>query len=200
PDGTSFARASDTADLSRAKDKSHLYALTPAGRVRWQAATPPGVRAAQLQIGPDGAVYSAQACGESCAPFGGFDYSWTPLTSSSGRPLSLAERSRRTSPFEPLPAGLRLVTELSYSVGRFALVNQSDQVVRAWRVTSRGKLGGLRAAPALVGGDLVVSLDISNGPRWEQQILRLSSTGRTRQRFALDAHPVLGGNLIAPLR
>ena len=191
PDGTIYARAAD----------NHVYALTPAGHVRWKVPTPRGIGTAPLQIGPDGALYSAQACGEGCAPFGGFDYSWSPLTTSGGRPLSLAERSRRTSPFEPLPGGLRLVTELSYSVARFALINQADQVVRAWRVTSRSKLGGMRAAPGLVGGDLVVSLDVSRGPRWEQQILRLAPTGGTRQQFALEANPVLGDTgLIDPLR
>ena len=200
PDGTIYARAGDTADLGRG-NKNHLYALTPAGRVRWKAPTTVGVGTAPLQIGPDGALYWAQACGVSCAPFGGSSSSWTPLTTPAGRPLSLAERRRLTSPFQPLPGGLKLVSELSYTVARFALVDQADEVVRVWRVTSRTRLGPMRAAPALVGGDLVLPLDVSRGPRWERLILRLAPAGGTRQRFALDADPVVGEvNPFAALR
>ena len=198
-DGTIYARAGDTAALGRGS-KDHLYALTPTGRVRWQAATTTGIVTGQLQIGPDGSLYSSQACGEGCAPFGG-NLSWTPLTTPAGRPLSVRERRARTSPFQPLPGGLRLVTELSYSVARFALVNRADEVVRAWRVTSRTRLvPTMRAAPALVGGDLVVALDVSAGQRAEQMILRLGKTGGTPRRFALEARPVLGEDLFAPLR
>jgi len=203
PDGTIYALAADTAELSRAKKKNHLYALTPTGRVRWKATpTTTGidtVPTAPLQIGPDGALYSAQTCGARCAPFGGLDSFWTPLTTPAGRPLSLAERRQRTSPFQPLPGGLRLVSELSYTVARFALIDQTDQVVRAWRVTSRTRLGPIRAAPALVGGDLVVPLDVSQAPR-EQMILRLAPAGGTRQQFALKANTVLGEHLFSPLR
>ena len=168
--------------------------------MRWKAPTTTGISTAQLQLGPDGALYAAQACGERCAPFGG-NNSWTPLTTSSGRPLSLAERSRRTSPFEPLPGGLRLVSELSFTVARFALVNQADEIVRAWSITSRTRLSGMLAAPALVGGHLVVPLEVSAQQRWEKLILRLGPTAATRMGFALDDRPILGDvNLFAALR
>jgi hypothetical protein len=197
-DGTIYARAGDTADLGRG-GKDHLYALTPTGRVRWKAPTTTGIAVAQLQIGPNGAVYAAQACGEKCAPFGGH-VSWTPLTSSAGRPLTLAERSRRASPLEPMSGGLRLVSELSYSVARFALVNRADAVVRAWSVTSRTRLSRLSAAPALVGGELVLPLEVSAQQRYDQLIVRLGAGG-SHTSFALADRPLLGTvNLFAPLR
>src|SRR5439155_9420306 len=88
---------------------------TPTGRIRWQAPATAGIGTAQLQIGPDRRLYAAQACGGSCAPFGGHT-SWTPLTTRPGRPLSLHDRRSEASPFEPLSGGLRLVSQLSYSV------------------------------------------------------------------------------------
>ena len=198
-DGTIYARAGDTADLGRG-DKNHLYALTPTGGVRWKAPSTPGIAEAQLQLGPDGTVYALQGCGGKCAPFGGHAF-WTPLTTPDGRPLSQAQRARRAGPFEPLPGGLRLVTELSFSVARFALINQADEVVRAWSVTSRTRMSRLAAAPALVGGELVFPLEVSAQQHWEQLIVRLRPGGGTRIRFALDDHPVVGEvNLFAALR
>jgi hypothetical protein len=199
PAGTVYLRADDTAQLG-AGSKSHLYALTRAGRVRWRAATTAGIGAAPLQLGPDGRLYAAQACGGTCAPFGGSS-SWTALTTPDGRPLSSAERRRFASPFQPLPGGLRLVSELSFSVARFALVDRSDRVVRAWRVTSSTRLGPLGAAAGLVGGDLVVPLEVSRGPRYERLVLRLGPAGATRAPFALKAHTIVGEmNPFAPLR
>ena len=197
--GAIFIRAADTADLGEG-NKDHLYALTATGSVRWKAPTTVGIALAQLQLGPNGALYAVQACGETCAPFGGHVL-WTPLTTQAGRPLSLAERAGRASPFEPLAGGLRLVTELSYSVARFALINQADGLVRAWSVTSRTRLSGMLGAPAVVGGDPVLPLEVSAQRHWEKLILRLGPTGGTRVRFALEDRPIVGEvNLFAPLR
>ena len=197
--GTIFIRAGDTADLGNG-NKDHLYALTATGRLHWQAPTTAGIATAQLQLGPNGALYAVQACGLTCAPFGGHVL-WTPLTTSAGRPLSLAGRAEGTSPFEPLPSGLRLVTELSFSVARFALINQADEIVRAWRVTSGTRLSGMLGAPTLVGGDPVLPLEVSEQQHWEKLIVRLGPTGGTRVRFALADRPVVGEvNLFAPLR
>jgi hypothetical protein len=199
PDGSIYARADDTAELGSGP-KSHLYALTPDGRIRWRAPTTAGIPTAPLQLGPDGRLYAAQACGGSCAPFGGGS-AWTPLTTAAGHPLSLGERQRLAAPLQPLPGGLRLVTELSSSVAHFALVDPSDRIVRAWRVTSTTRLGPMGAAAALVGGDLVVPLDVSKGARSERLILRLGPTRGTMVRFALEARPVLGDvNPFASLR
>jgi len=102
---------------------------------------------------------------------------------------------------EPLPGGLRLVTELSFSVARFALINKSDEIVRAWRVTSTTRLSGMLGAPTLVGGNPVFSLEVSAQQHWEKLIVRLGPTGGTRVRFALPDRPVVGEvNLFAPLR
>jgi hypothetical protein len=197
--GTIFIRAGDTADLGKG-NKDHLYALTATGSVRWKAPTTAGIATAQLQLGPDRALYAVQACGETCAPFGGHVL-WTPLTTPAGRPLSLAERAGRASPFEPLAGGLRLVTELSYSVARFALINQADGLVRAWSVTSRTRLSGMLGAPVIVGGDPILPLEVSAQQHWEKLILRLGRTGGTRVRFALEDRPIVGEvNLFAPLR
>ena len=197
--GTIFVRAGDTADLGKG-NKDHIYALASTGRLLWQAPTTAGTATAQLQLGPEGALYAVQACGLTCAPFGGH-LVWTPLTTRAGRPLSLAERADRTSPFEPLPGGLRLVTQLSFSVARFALINRADQVVRAWRVTSTTRLSGMLGAPTLVGGDPVIPLELSAQQHWEKLIVRLGPTGGTRVRLALADRPVVGEvNLFAPLR
>lgn len=188
-DGTIYARSDD-----------RLYALTPAGGIRWQAPAVAGIAVAQLQLGPDGRLYAAQACGLQCAPFGGH-VSWVPLTTPAGRPLSAAARNRGTSPFEPLPGGLRLVTQLSYTRARFALIDRADRVVRAWSVTSRTRMSGLAAAPALVAGDLVFPLEVSARQHWEKLVVRIAPSGAVRSRVTLADRPLLGEvNLFAPLR
>jgi hypothetical protein len=196
-DGTIFARGDDTAALGRGS-KSHVYALTPAGRVRWQAAATTGIPTAPLQVGADGVLYAAQACGGSCAPFGG-ETSWTPLTTAGGLPLPAAARRSAATPFERDAGGLRLVSELSLTVARFALVDGADRIVRAWRVTSASRLGPLGGAPALVHGDLVVPLEVSRGARAERVILRLGPSG-VRRSFSVAAHPVVGETTFAALR
>lgn len=194
-DGTIYARAIDTSQLGRG-EKDHLYALTPSGKVRWRAPATPGIATAQLQLGPDGALYAVQGCGIGCAPFGGHVF-WTPLTTPTGRPLSPAERAHLRSPFEPMPGGLRLVTQMSFSVARFALVNRDDEIVRAWRITSATRLSTLAAAPALVGGSLVLPFEISSGRHWEKLVVRLGS----HLRLTLADWPLVGEvNLFAPLR
>jgi hypothetical protein len=198
-DGAIYLRAADTADQSRG-DKNHLYALTPSGSVRWKAPATLGVATLQLQLGPDGRVYAVQACGLTCAPFGGH-VSWVPLTTPAGRRLSVASRNQGASPFEPLPGGLRLVADLSYTRARFALIDRDDRVVRAWSVTSRTRMSGLAAAPALVGGDLVLPLEVSARERWEKLVVRLATDGAIRARVSLADRPLLGEvNLFAPLR
>lgn len=194
-DGTIYARAIDTSQLGRG-DKDHLYALTPSGQVRWRAPGTAGIATAQLQLGPDGALYAVQGCGIGCAPFGGHVF-WTPLTTPTGRPLSLVQRAKLRSPFEPLPGGLRLVAQISFSVARFALINRNDEVIRAWRITSAARLSTLAAAPVLVGGSPVVAFEISSGRRWEKLVVHLGSPGR----LTLADRPLVGEvNLFAPLR
>jgi hypothetical protein len=183
-DGTIYATTG--ADAGR----PNLYALTPTGRVRWKARTTIAIGNAQLHLGPDGALYT---------PSGGNPppMAWTQLTTRAGRPLSLAEQRRRTSRYQPLPGGLRLMGTLrSAHEARFALIDRTGRTVRAWRVTSKTELGGVRAWPALVGGDLVVPLDVVQQTKstflWEHLVLRLAPSGVIRQRLALDGRAVLG--------
>lgn len=163
-----------------------LYALTRSGRIRWHAPTTVGSSQARLVLGWDGAVY---AVGPSATP------TWTPLTTSSGRPLTLAAQRRRSGKLQPLARDVRLLTtQVSPHEVHFALVDRTHIVLRAWRVTSRTNLALGRLLPALVGGDLVVGLDVTRQAgtvfRWETLILRLAPSGGTRLRLALDARAV----------
>jgi hypothetical protein len=195
---TDFALGRNGSIYVRSTD--HVYALSASGRVRWIAPKTPGIAVSQLQLGPDGRLYAAQACGLPCAPFGGH-VSWVPLTTAGGRPLSPGERNRGTSPFEPLSEGMRLVTQLSYTHSRFALIDRKDRVVRTWSVTSRTRMSGLAAAPGLVAGDLVLPFEVSARQHWEKLVVRIGRDGAVRRRITLDDRPLLGEvNLFAPLR
>jgi hypothetical protein len=162
-----------------------LFALGRTGALRWKAATTVASAQARLASGPDGSLY---AVGPSSSP------AWTPLTTPAGRPLPLAVQRRRSSRLQPLTATLRLLrTQVSEHESHFALVDQSHRIVRAWRVTSRTPFSPAPLVPAMVGDDLVVGLDMTaRGKtfRWEHVVLRLPSTGGTRQRVDLDGRAV----------
>jgi hypothetical protein len=162
-----------------------LAALDPGGQVRWTAPTTVEIFNAQLRIGPDNALYG----------YGGQPgHRWTPLTTPAGRPLSVAEQRRRTSPQQPLAGGLGLAVSHSGAERRITLSDEAGRVVRGWRVTSRTQLGAEGATPALVGGDPVVVFEVSTETsgefRYEYEVLRLARTGGTSQRFAIA--PVTG--------
>ena len=160
-----------------------LAALTASGKVRWTAATTDEIHNAQLSIGPDNALYMSG--GHS----GGQD--WTALTTPAGRPLPLAEQRHRTSPQQPLPDGLRLAgaRQTGGREWRFSLSDQDGRALRAWRVTSATDLGAVRGTPALVGGDPVVVVEVSQQTRtsflYEYEVLRLARAGGTSLRFAI---------------
>ena len=163
-----------------------LAALTPNGQVRWTAATIDAIFNAQLRIGPDGALYVVGGLEQA-----GTHGSWSPLTTPAGRPLPLAEQRRRTSPHQPLPGGLRLAAT-QQAMGdewRFALSDQAGRSLRGWRVTSQTDLGALAGTPALVGGDPVVVLEVSQQTKtrflYEYEVLRLARAGGTSVRFAI---------------
>jgi hypothetical protein len=189
--GTIYVRAVDTSQLGHGT-KNAVYALNSSGTVLWKTPVPYGIATAQLQVGPDGALYAMQAC--ACPPFGG-NLTWTALTTASGKPLSRS--MRKPTPFEPLPGGLRLVAETSFTVARFALIDAADRIVRAWTVRSTTRLSALAASPALVGHDPIVVFEVSNGPKWQKLVVGLESG----VRLALDDRPIVGEvNLFAPLR
>ena len=173
-----------------------LAALSPTGRLRWQAPTIIDTSRATLRFGPDGALYRARGTA-----------AWTPLTTPQGQPLPVAEQRRRTSPFQPLPGGLQLTSaEVAlpghtwpFAEWRFTLNTQTGQAIRVWRVTSKTPLGSMRATPALIGGDLVVALEVEQqtptGSRYELLVLRLTPAGGIRARLTLDPNALWGDNL-----
>jgi hypothetical protein len=162
-----------------------LAALAPSGQVRWTAATTDQIFNAQLRIGPDGTLYVVGGLEQA----GTHDH-WTPLTTPAGRPLPLAEQRRRTSP-HPLPAGLRMAAtrQAAGDEWRFALTNQAGRILHGWRVTSQTDLGALAATPAMVGGDPVVVIEVSQQTKtkflYEYEVLRLARAGGTSVRFAI---------------
>jgi hypothetical protein len=200
PDGTIYISYSDTTQRVAGMDYNlSLAALSPTGQLRWKGPTIIAYLNAQLRFGPDGALYWVNVNG-----------TWTPLTTPTGQLLTVAQQRQRTLRFQPLPGGLRLTAkglgQWPHHEWRFTLANQDGQVVRAWRVTSNTGLGGLIATPALVGGDPVVALVVSQPTRpglpslTECLVLRLGPTGGTRARFALDAYPVWGDQPVTGLR
>jgi len=177
---------------------ANLWALTPSAKVLWRAHALMGNA---LRIGPNGALYSV---GVKRAA------DWTPLTTSAGRPLSLAQQRRGTTAFQPLAGGMHLIAnQLGGHEVHFALVDHTGKVVRAWRVTSRTQLALAASAltPSIVGDELVVQLDVSRQAealfRSEHVILELRQSGATQKQFSLDAKALCcndGTGAITPLR
>lgn len=179
PDGTIYTYSTHNV----AHRRNHmLYALTPAGHVRWKAPSAIETSNPALRVGPDGTLYAVGAIGDLSA--------WTPLTTPTGHPLPLTKQRLRTRRFQPLAGGLRLITTQPTSREvRITLRDQTDRVVRAWRITSRTALGSTRTSSGMVSGDLVVVLDVSRQALWERLVLRLGAQG-VRQSFALDGRAV----------
>jgi hypothetical protein len=155
-----------------------LAALAPDGTVRWTSPTIDEIFNAQLRIGPDNALYV-------------FDTRrWMQLTTPAGRPLSVADQRRRASAEQPLPGGLRLAASHQQVGGpwRFTITDQG-RAVRGWQITSRTELGAPGATPAMVDGDLVVVLEVSQQTKsrflYEFEVLRLSRTAGATVRFAI---------------
>jgi hypothetical protein len=175
---------------------ANLWALSPSGQLRWRAKAKLGNA---LRVGPNGVLYAIGGARNEGA--------WTPLTTSAGRPLSLAAQRQQTRRFEPLPGGMHLIaTQLGAHEVHFALVDHAGTVVRAWRVTGRTQmtLAASALTPSLLGGELVVPVDVSRqtGRLAEHVILRLGQSGASR-RFSLDGNAVCcydGTGASTPLR
>ena len=179
PDGTVYVTSWP------AQEPHYLYALTSSGQVRWKTLDTAETFRGRLLMGTDGVLYAEK------------DAAWAPMTDTHGRPLPVTEQRRRTSPYQPLPGGLRLATTSPSShERRFTLLNQAGQAVRAWRVTSQTELGGLIGLPTLLGDDLVVTFAVTQQTTtrflYEYLVVRLAPAGGTRQRFALDARALWG--------
>jgi hypothetical protein len=159
---------------------ANLWALTPKGRVVWRAKALMGNA---LRIGPSGALFSVGVKRASA---------WTPLTTSTGRPLPLAKQRTGTTRFQPLAGGMHLIAnQVGAHEVHFAVADRSGKVARAWRITSRTQLGLAPGVltPALVNGALVVELDLSRtGGATEHTIVRLGKGGATGKSFSLAAN------------
>jgi len=84
---------------------------------------------------------------------------------------------------------------------RYALF-RGTRLVRAWRVLSKSDVNFNFFTPEIVGGDVVVAVDITKPTKaafkWEYEILRLGPHGAVK-RFALP-RAVYGDNLLTDLR
>src|SRR4051812_10106342 len=155
---------------------ANLWALKPSGQVLWRAHA---LMRNALRIGAGGVLYSVGVAGST---------GWTPLTTTAGRPLSIAKQRSRSTRSEPLGRGLHVVaSQVSSHEVHFALVDRTGRVVRAWRIESRTHvaLGGRVLTPALKGDDLIVAVDVSRRAGaailWEHQIVRLTPSGAGAQ-------------------
>ena len=168
---------------------ANLWALRPSGKVLWRAHALMG---SALRIGPSGVLYSIGARKLAA---------WTPLTTATGRPLSIAQQRRGTTPFEPLAGGMHLLaSQVGVHEVHFALVDRARKVVRAWKIRSRTQiaLADRALTPTVVGGDLVVAVDIGR----EHVVTRLTVSG-AGSRFSVDGNAVYGddgGEPITALR
>jgi hypothetical protein len=192
-DGTIYATYPDPGSESKTLG---LCAVTPAGEVLWKAPTNIEIFNTELVTGPDGSIY-AYSVGDSGT--------WTPLTTPDGQALTVDEQSEATTPYQPLVGGQGLSGEyVSANEERFTLTDQAGQLVHAWLVKSETSLGTNFTPPTMVGGDLVMALDVfeqtENEFLWEYLILRLSPTGAIQQQFALDHRTVWGDDTFAHLR
>jgi len=164
---------------------ANLWALKPSGKVLWRAHALMGN---SLRIGPGGVLYSVGVRKPAA---------WTPVTSAAGRPLSIARQRQGTTPFEPLAGGMHLLaTQVGVHEVHFALVDRAHRVVRAWKIRSRTQmtLGNRALTPTLVGGDLVVAVDIGR----EHVVTRLTVAG-AGGRFSADGKAVYGDDGAEPI-
>jgi hypothetical protein len=189
-----------------------LGRLTATGRLLWASELAASIFNTRLRLGSDGTLYFVGGVQE----VRGGD-SWVPAATPAGRPLSTAQQLRRRLHYQPLPAGLRLVSSagrwqkwpcgglLSYEQ-RFALIDRTGRLLRSWRITSETAIQpSLSATPALVGRDPVVVLLASRptGPAGnrcrsvevEYLVARLARSGPSRIRFSLPASSEAGKDL-----
>ena len=176
--------------------------LSGSGRPVWQARLADSGFPTQLRVGPDGTLYSTRVSEASSVPWRG--RSWTPLTTPTGKPLAITQQRQRTlRGFQPEHGGTRLVTALvPYGEERYALIDRTGRVVRAWRVTSKTKISPvLSNTPGFVGGDPVVTLEAQSGAgksfRREYVVLRLAPAG---SKARLSLREAAWGEIVTDLR
>jgi hypothetical protein len=143
------------------RKRLRVCALSPTGKLLWTAPTDILYLNDRLRTVPDGSVYW-EGTYDSKEPPNGW---WTPVTTPDGDPLSLARQRAGSTPYQPMPDGLRFeaadVGEGPSHQWRFTLFDGHDQVAGAWRVTSEDDLGGTVDEPGMVDGDPVVTVDVA---------------------------------------
>jgi hypothetical protein len=202
PDGTiylSYIRESHPEGLS-------VLALGPTGKMLWTTPLGNVTFNSVLRIGPDGRLY--------WAPGLGTDH-FRPVTTSGGKPLSVAEQRARALALEPAPEGgtfeedgvIDPKTDEPRET-RFVYRDADGSVIGAWSITTDKPtgLGANAATPGQVDGDPVVTLYVwgksppDTAPPSEYVVLRLAPDGVTRTRLALDTDAFWGDSPITGLR
>ena len=139
-----------------------VCALSPTGLLLWTTATDIQYFNSRLREVPDGSVYWE---GAADTPDGERSGVWTPVTSRDGRPLSLSEQRAGSTPYQPMPGGLRFeeaeVGEGATHEWDFTLLDSSGREAGAWTVRSDDDLGGTIDEPAMADGLPVVTLEVA---------------------------------------
>lgn len=165
------------------------YSITATGTIRWRAPAAIPIFNTQLRVGPDGTLYAVEPG----------TWTWIPVTTPAGAPLSVAEQQRLTRKHQPLPGGGQLVvTHPTKRDTRAAIIDASGRPVRSWRITATTDVGPADSAlPALAAGDPVVPLSVdapeNNGSpsQPDRLVLRLTSAGAPAR---LHLEHVIWGN------
>ena len=165
----------------------------------WQSTLASEITNAALRIAPGGDLVFWPG---SPGSLGG-ERRWR-TAAAAGKAVSTGGQERTTSWGYPVSGGLRLYSvRASARETRLALVDGHNRLVRAWRVTSRTDVGIGMNTPEVVGGDVVVVLDVTQqtaaGFKWEYEVLRLGKDGRVKAAFPL-ARTIYGDNLLADVR
>jgi len=203
PAGTVYAAGGEGRGLTY---RRVLYRVGGAGDVLWKQRLFGDVGAnSPLRFGTGGKLYNVVGM------FGrpGNSFGWTPVATKAGQPVAETGQHAGTSwPYQPLVNGLRLVWDVYGALrdgppreARYALF-RGTRLVRAWRGLSKSDVNFNFFTPEIVGGDVVVAVDITKPTKaafkWEYEILRLGPHGAVK-RFALP-RAVYGDNLLTDLR
>ena len=113
---------------------------------------------------------------------------WIPVTNRAGGPLTIAQQTRRTTPYQPLGHGLQLPhTAYSEHQDRIGLATTTGTLQHTWWLTSR-TLSDPEWPPTRVGRD-IVAFTTPYKPsthQIEHLIVRFSPAGHIRNKISLD--------------
>jgi len=182
-----------------------VCALSPTGTVLWTTATDIQYINSRLREAPDGSVYWE---GPTDTPDGVRTGFWTPVSSPEGHPLSLSQQRAGSTPYQPMPGGLRFEeVEVGEGAGHewdFTLLDPSGHEAGAWRMTSEDDLGGTIDEPAMAHGLPIVTVDVArqtpNDYLYEYVALPLPVGGGEPTEISLDPHAVWGDTPVTGVR